>query len=194
MIKIAITGGIGSGKSVVSSVLTLMGIPVYDADSESKSLLVRDKNVRSQLIALLGTEIYDETGVLNRSKMSSMIFNDKDLLAKVNAIIHPAVRLDFDEWVKQQKTNIVAFESALVYESNLASYFDGVLMVCAPLETRIERAIQRDSSTRELICSRIKNQLPDEVKLERSTWTIYNDDVHAIIPQVRRLLLLIDKK
>ncbi|HOU69619.1 MAG TPA: dephospho-CoA kinase [Paludibacteraceae bacterium] len=194
MIKIAITGGIGSGKSVVSSVLRMMGIPVYDADSESKSLLVRDKNVRSQLIALLGTEIYDETGALNRSKMSSMIFNDKDLLAKVNAIIHPAVRLDFDEWVKQQKTNIVAFESALVYESNLASYFDGVLMVCAPLETRIERAIQRDSSTRELICSRIKNQLPDEVKLERSTWTIYNDDVHAIIPQVRRLLLLIDKK
>ncbi|MCK9156903.1 MAG: dephospho-CoA kinase [Paludibacteraceae bacterium] len=194
MIKIAITGGIGSGKSVVSSVLRLMGIPVYDADSESKSLLVRNKKVKSQLISLLGNEIYDETGALNRSKMSSMIFNDKDLLAKVNAIIHPAVRLDFDEWVKRQKTNVVAFESALVYESNLASYFDGVLMVCAPLETRIERAIQRDSSTRELICSRINNQLPDEVKQELSTWTIYNDDVHAIIPQLRRLLLLIYKK
>jgi len=184
MKKIGITGGIGSGKSVVSCLFRVMGVPVYDADSASKSILISNIEVKSRLSRLLGGDIYDAEGNLLRKKMASMIFSDEKLMAGVNEIVHPAVISDFECWSRQQKCKIVACESALIYESKMNAYIDYVLMVFAPLEMRVDRACRRDSSSRDSIYERIKNQMSDEEKMRLSDFIIYNDGVRAILPQV----------
>ncbi|MCQ2218566.1 MAG: dephospho-CoA kinase [Paludibacteraceae bacterium] len=184
---IGITGGIGSGKSVVSSLLRILNIPVYDADAASKSLLSTDPDLVSSLKRLLGEDIY-EGDVLNRKKMASMIFSDKELLAKVNALIHPAVISDFRRWAENQGSSLVACESALIYESKMNDLFDAVLMVYAPEQVRIKRAIARDAATEEQIRARIQNQMSDEQKKSMSDFVVLNDDEHALIPQLQDIL------
>lgn len=191
MIKLGITGGIGSGKSVVSQIFKLIGIPVYDADSESKQLITKDTNLKNALIELLGSEIYFNDGSLNRKLMASKIFNDKELITKVNKIIHPAVGMDFISWTNAQSTDIVATECALLFESNLDKRLDYSIMVYAPLDIRIERAMRRDNATREQIEARIKNQLSEELKREMSDFVIINDGQKALLPQIEELLLKI---
>lgn len=184
---IGITGGIGSGKSVVSSLLRILNIPVYDADAASKILLSTDPDLVSSLKRLLGEDIY-EGDVLNRKKMASMIFSDKELLAKVNALIHPAVISDFRRWAENQGSSLVACESALIYESKMNDLFDAVLMVYAPEQVRIKRAIARDAATEEQIRARIQNQMSDEQKKSMSDFVVLNDDEHALIPQLQDIL------
>lgn len=184
---IGITGGIGSGKSVVSSLLRILNIPVYDADAASKILLSTDPDLVSSLKRLLGEDIY-EGDVLNRKKMASMIFSDKELLAKVNALIHPAVISDFRRWAENQGSFLVACESALIYESKMNDLFDAVLMVYAPEQVRIKRAIARDAATEEQIRARIQNQMSDEQKKSMSDFVVLNDDEHALIPQLQDIL------
>ena len=187
MIRIGITGGIGSGKSVVATILSLSGIPVYIADTESKWLTNHSPIIRGKLIELFGKDIYinDE---LNKQLLASHIFQDPLLLQKVNKIIHPEVNRHFQKWVDNQKTNICAIESAILFESGFNKYVDVSLMVYAPKEIRIERAIKRDATKRGEIERRINNQMPDELKRDRSDYVIYNDDKHSLIPQVENLI------
>lgn len=187
MKKIGITGGIGSGKSVVSALLRVLNIPVYDADAASKRLLVTDERLMTSLKNLLGEDIY-EGGVLNKKKMSAMIFSDKSLLVKVNALIHPAVIADFEQWAERKNLPLVACESALVFEAKMDGLFDAVLMVYAPEEVRISRAMRRDGSTEEQVKARIQNQMSDEEKRAMSDFVIVNDDWQAIIPQLQSVL------
>lgn len=187
MIKIGITGGIGSGKSVVSELFGVYGIPVYIADEESKQLITRSPVIRNRLISLLGEEVY--TGnELNRKYMAGRIFTNSHLLEQVNAIIHPEVKRHYLAWVDAQPTPFTALESAILFESGFDSAVDVKLMVYAPEELRIRRAMKREKFSREEIVRRIEKQLDDEVKKVRSDYVIYNDGEHALVPQVEQFL------
>lgn len=192
-IKIGITGGIGSGKSVVSRLLEVMGIPVYIADVESKRLTNTDLFIREELVALLGEKVY-ENGVLNKPLLASYLFGHPDHAARVNAIIHPRVKEDFRRWV-QKRNNLpwVGMESAILIESGFASEVDVIVMVYAPLEVRIQRAIRRDSTTRELVMKRIQSQMSDEEKREQACFVIVNDDETPLIPQVLKLISVLSE-
>lgn len=187
MIKIGITGGIGSGKSVVSELLQLSGLPVYNADKESKQLTDTSPLIRRKLIELFGNELYS-SGKLNKAILASHIFGNPESLRLVNAIIHPEVNRHFSAWTEMQKTTICGIESAILFESGFNRVVDVTLMVYAPEEIRIQRASERDLTTREEIERRIKNQLSDEIKKENCDYVIYNDGIQALIPQVTRFL------
>lgn len=188
MKKIGITGGIGSGKSVVAELLKLHGIPVYIADEESKRLTSTSPVIKAKLIKLLGPELY--TGErLNKPLLASYIFRDEHILQEVNHIIHPEVNKDFENWCIQQKTPLCAIESAILFESGFNRIVDTCLMVYAPIDIRIERALLRDKTSRDAIRQRINNQMPDEAKREKADFTILNDGKQALIPQVEKFLL-----
>ncbi|MDR2914731.1 MAG: dephospho-CoA kinase [Tannerella sp.] len=193
MIKIGITGGIGSGKSVVSSLFTLAGIPVYVADDESKRLTDTSPVIRKKLKELFGDDIYVKDK-LDRKRLASLIFSDEVLLKKVNGIIHPVVRKDFKEWAVKQTSKRCAMESAILYESGLDKDMDVVLMVYAPVELRLTRAMLRDGVSEADIMKRMNRQMPDELKRKQADFVIINNDVQPLIPQVDRFIKLLPKK
>jgi len=190
MIKIGITGGIGSGKSIVSELMKTMYIPVYNADEASKNILKTNRLIQEELKKLLGEEIFSN-GNLNKAKMASLIFNDPVLLSKTNAVIHPAVFNDFNQWSNNQHSDIIACESAIIFESGMNRFLDYVITVSAPIKTRIERAKLRDNTSEEQIMNRIKSQLPDEEKIKLSDFILVNDNCQAIIPQLNKILISI---
>ncbi|MBO5131860.1 MAG: dephospho-CoA kinase [Paludibacteraceae bacterium] len=187
MIRIGITGGMGAGKSVISEMMRCLGIPVYDADIASKKILNSNTKVKTQLIELLGEEIFSN-GQLNRPLMAQLIFNNNELLLKTNAIIHPAVFDDFIAWSEAQNKEVVACETAILFESGMVSYFDSILMVSAPLEIRIERCIKRNNFTREQVLERIAKQMDESKKTELSDFVIDNDNRKALYPQLKNFL------
>lgn len=187
-IKIGITGGIGSGKSVVSRLLGVMGIPVYDSDSETKRLMASDGVIRKELQALVGEEVY-AGGVLNKPLLASYLFANSENARRVNGIIHPRVKEDFRQWVQRHSAcPIVGIESAILVEAGFADEVDSIVMVYAPEEVRIARAVRRDASSRELIEKRIRSQMNDEEKRRYADFVIANDDATPLIPQVLELI------
>ncbi|MDR2774336.1 MAG: dephospho-CoA kinase [Tannerella sp.] len=190
MIKIGITGGIASGKSVVSSLLTMNGISIYTADTESRRLSDNSPVIREKLIALFGDDIY-VSDRLDRNRLASYIFSDGNVLKKVNKIIHPVVNKDFRTWVKQQRGRICGIESAILFESKFDKMVDIVLLVYAPVELRLTRAMERDGATESDIMKRMNRQIPDELKRKHADFVIINDGVQALIPQIDRFLKLL---
>ena len=188
MIKIGITGGIGSGKSVVATLLRLYGIPVYIADEESKRLTNSSPVIRRALVDLVGEAVYDADGKLDKLRLANFIFGQPEHLARVNAIIHPEVNRDFLDWSERQEKAFCAIESAILFESGFDRIVDVKLMVLAPLEIRLERAIARDHASREALERRIKSQMADEEKASRSDFVIHNDGWQALIPQVENFI------
>ena len=169
-IKIGITGGIGSGKSVVSRLLGIMGIPVYISDIEAKRITQTD------------------------SLLASYMFGHQDHVRKVNEIIHPQVKEDFRQWAARLKSELlVGMESAILVEAGFKDEVDFLVMVYAPLEVRVERAVKRDCSSRELVMKRIEAQMSDEVKRSHADFVIVNDDETPLIPQVLELISLLSK-
>lgn len=192
-IKIGITGGIGSGKSVVSRLLEAMGIPVYISDAEAKRLTNTDPEIRRQLCALLGEELYREEE-LNKPLLASYLFGHPDHAQAVNGVIHPRVKEDFRRWATLRQACLwVGLESAILIESGFASEVDVVVMVYAPLEVRVERAMRRDASSRERVLERICSQMDDEEKRGQAAFTIVNDNETALIPQVLELISFLSK-
>ena len=187
MIKIGITGGIGSGKSVVATLLELSGIPVYIADTESKLLTATSPVIREKLIALFGEQLYTADG-LDKKRLASHIFGNPERLEQVNAIIHPEVNCHFLAWTETQNTPVCAIESAILFESGFNRIVDTTLMVYAPMEVRIKRALERDVVSREEVIRRIESQLPDEVKKEKSDYVVFNDGKQALLPQITAFL------
>lgn len=188
-IKIGITGGIGSGKSVVSRLLETMGVPVYISDLETRRLMHTDAAIRRQLVALLGEEVY-AGGRLNKPLLASYLFASQEQAARVNGIVHPCVKDDFRRWAAQMSAehSVVGMESAILLEAGFAGEVDRIVMVYAPLEVRIARAVERDRSSRELIEQRIRSQMDDEEKRSRADEVIVNDGVAPLLPQVLDLL------
>ncbi|MBD8388261.1 dephospho-CoA kinase [Dysgonomonas sp. BGC7] len=188
MITLGITGGIGSGKSTVSRLFSLYDVPVYIADTESKRLVATSPVIREKLTAMFGNELF-EGGVLNKALLAAHIFNDREKLEKVNAIIHPEVAADFARWqAAHSQYDIVAQEAAILFESEFNKYMDKVVMVYTPLEMRIERTMKRDGVGRELVMERIKNQMSDEKKAELSDFVVVNDGTQSLIGQVAQIL------
>lgn len=188
MTRLGITGGIGSGKSYVSRILQAQfGIPVYDCDARAKSLMQSDEEVRQALTQLVGPEAYDGAGNLNRAAMARYVFASPSHAERVNGIVHPAVRRDFRRWTEQQQTSVVALESAILYESAFDSEVDEVLYVDAPLEVRIQRAMQRDGATRQQVEARIACQSTDLART-RATYVINNDGAQDVAQQLGMFL------
>lgn len=192
-IKIGITGGIGSGKSVVSRLLEIMGIPVYVSDIEAKRITQTDEVIRRELCALVGQEVF-QGGELNRSMLATYMFGHPEHIKEVNGIIHPRVKNDFRQWAAQfENEQLVGMESAILIESGFREEVDFLVMVYAPLKVRVERAIRRDRSTKELVMKRIEAQMSDETKRNHADFVVVNDDETLIIPQVLKLISLVSK-
>lgn len=187
MDKIAITGGIGSGKSTIAKMVEIMGLPVFYADPQAKTIIDSDPKTKSQLITLFGEEIYNN-GTLNRSALANIIFNNEQAKEQVNSIVHPAVWQKFCDWSAKQKSNVVFMESAILHECGWADRFDKIICVTADLETRIQRTIERDKSSREQVVARIKNQMSDEEKVSKSHYVIYTNDNCSEIEQLLKTL------
>ena len=188
MIKIGITGGIGSGKSTVCQIFELLLIPVYSADREAKNLMVRNKNLKREIIKLLGKESY-RNGELNRTFIASRIFNNKDLLTKMNSIVHPVVKKDFIKWSTQQSSPYVIYEAALMIESGSYKLMDKLIVVTAPSELRIDRVCIRDSVERDKVVERINNQMCQEEMVKYADHVITNDGKLSLIKEVVKLHL-----
>ena len=182
-----ITGGIGSGKSVVSSVLKLMGFAVYDCDSRAKWLMNTSPNIKNGLIAMFGNDVYDTGGMLNRQLLGSKIFNNQELLDRVNSIVHPVVKQDLAEWCNSQGTDVCFVESAILYESGLDSMVAGVINVSAPVELRIRRVMARSGLSAEQVQERINNQNKALHDAEKD-YEIETDEITPILPQIVRFL------
>lgn len=183
MIRLGITGGIGSGKSTVTDIIKLLDIPVYIADIESKKITESSPVVRKKLMEAFGNDLY-EGQKLNKQLLASYIFNDRHKLVIANSIIHPVVDQHYCEWVKShQHHHIVALEAAILYESGMQRLTDKVMMVYTPLEERIARTILRDNTTREKVLERINSQLSDDEKLKLADYIVYNDEKKSLIEQ-----------
>ena len=192
-IKIGITGGIGSGKSVVSRLFGIMGIPVYISDIEAKRITQTDPVICQELCALVGQDVF-QNGVLNRSLLASYMFGHPNRVQKVNEIIHPQVKNDFRQWTGRLSSKpLVGMESAILIESGFRDEVDVLVMVYAPLDIRVERAMRRDGSSKDLVMQRIEAQMSDEVKRSQADFVIVNDDETPLIPQVLELISLLSK-
>jgi dephospho-CoA kinase len=188
MIKIGITGGIGSGKSVVCDIFRLHGVPVFDADKEAKLLNDTSPVIREKLIRHFGEDIYDATK-LDRRKLASLIFHDKTNLAIANSIIHPELANSFIEWSLQRKNHpFVVIDAAVLLEAGFSQFVDKVITVYSPEDIRMERVVRRDHTSISQVEARMKNQLPEEEKIKRSDYVIYNDNRQSLIQQVNDFL------
>lgn len=187
MLKIGVTGGIGSGKSTVCKLFQLLGVPVYSADVEAKKILQEDTLVKEEVINLFGNIIVDETGTIDRKKIADIVFIDKKKLENLNSIIHPVVKRHFYEWLKNQTAPYVLKEAAILFESGTYRELDQIITITAPVDIRIKRVMERDVVSKESVEQRIKQQMSDEEKIRLSQFVIMNNEEELIIPQVLKI-------
>lgn len=195
MLKIGITGGIGSGKTTVCQLFELLDVPVYYADDASKQLLISDPEIKKRVVELFGQDILEENGIISRKKVASRVFGNEEGLKKLNAIMHPAVGLHFEKWLEQQtSSSYIIKEAAILFESGAYKQLDKVIAITAPEELRISRVMKRDGSKREEVTRRMAAQLSEQERVERSQFIIVNDDQQLVIPQVLKLHELFCKR
>lgn len=188
---VGLTGGIGSGKTTVANFFKELGIPVYIADAEAKALMNRSKVIKRKLIALFGENAYQD-GKLNREYLSQKIFNDKDLLQKMNAIVHPKVASHFKRWVKKQDAPYVISEAAILFENGSYNKYDYIITVTAPEQVRLKRVMSRDNSSEKKVKSVMDNQWKDAEKIKLSDFVIQNvnlEEAKAQVQQIHKKLL-----
>lgn len=187
MIKVGLTGGIGSGKTTVCHVFKLLGIPVYHADIHARKLSDTDNEIRKSLTNLFGADIYNESG-LNRKRLSELIFQNRNLLQKVNEIIHPKVLDHFNQWISEyQQMKYIIHEAAIIFESGMKNIFDKIITVTAPKDMRIKRIIERGGLSEDDVKKIIKNQWPEKKKRNISDYIIINNQKRLILPQILKI-------
>lgn len=191
MFCFACTGGIGTGKSYVVRIFSALGIPAYIADDRAKELYNTDKNILVKLVETLGEEILID-GKLQKSVMAQKIFSNKDLLNKVNQIVHPRLLEDFYDWREEQMRNgvrIIIFESAIFLETPIFHLIaDKVIVVTAPMDVRMKRIVKRDKISEELVKQRINRQWNDDRRLKKADYIIYTDGKRPVLPQVLQII------
>lgn len=181
---IGITGGIGAGKSVVAKVFSVLGIPVFDADSAAKTIVVSNQKLKDSIIELLGNEAYINN-IYNRNFVAGKVFKDPVLLEKLNSLIHPAVRLYAAEWaIKQKNSPYLLYEAALMNAAGKGNIFDKIIVVNSPLPLRINRIKVRDNRTDKEISAIIDKQISDTERLKFADYVIENDESTGLIDQV----------
>ncbi len=186
MYKVGITGGIGSGKSTVCRMLAERGVALYNADSRAKELMASSESLRRALIENFGAETFTAEG-LNRQYLAARVFNDAEQLRLLNSLVHPAVVADFEAWAEEQEGQYVLFESAILFEAGLEDRVDSVVAVMAPESLRVERVMARDGHIREQVVARIKNQMSDDERSDRSKYSIVNIDFEDLEEDVEQL-------
>lgn len=187
MLKIGITGGMGSGKSTVCQIFETLGIPVFSSDQEAKWLMTHQPTIKVAILSLFGPNAYNEAQELNRAHIAKMAFEQADLTQKLNQLVHPAVQSHFKQWCTKQNSPYVIKEAALLFESGSYLDLDYVVVVSAPKWLRVQRAMNRDGATKEQIEKRLKHQLSEKQRLERADFIIKNDGNKLLIPQVLKL-------
>jgi dephospho-CoA kinase len=186
MLKIGITGGIGSGKTTICRLFETLRVPIYYSDDAAKWLLQHNPEVRAQVSNLFGSTAYLPDGTLDRQALASVAFQNPEKMSLLESIVHPAVWQHSQQWLSQQAPNTpyIIKESALLFESGAYTQLDKIITVTAPIDLRIARVMQRDQKSEADIRQRIARQMPDEDKINRSDFVIYNDGTQALIPQV----------
>ncbi len=196
MIKVGVTGGIGSGKSYVCLIIEQLGFPVFYSDKVAKDVLISDEVTKSKLIDIFGTSMY-QNNQLDKVQFSQLVFSDPVLLKKVNAIIHPRVRELFHAWSLQQNSSILFNEAAILFETDSYKNFDATILVTSPLDLRIQRIIDRDGLSESDIMKRMDNQWKDDDKKTLATYCIVNDDKTGLLAQIEEIitnLTILEKK
>lgn len=187
MYKVGITGGIGSGKSTVCRIFSLLGIPVYYADDAAKEIMHKDEQLKASIKHHFGDNIYDENGQLQRAALGKIVFNDKDKLELLNSLVHPATIRQGNEWAARQQAPYVIKEAALLFESGSAASLDVIIGVTAPQPLRLLRVMKRDNVSREDVLARMYKQIEEPIKMKLCDFVIHNDDQQMVIPQVLQL-------
>ncbi|MGB5007970.1 MAG: dephospho-CoA kinase [Ferruginibacter sp.] len=189
MLKIGLTGGIGSGKSTVAKVFEVLGIPVYYADDAAKKLMNEDAALKQKIKLQFGESVYASEH-LNKKALADIVFNDPEKLALLNALVHPATLKDVESWMQSQSSPYIIKEAALIFESGAHQNLDYVIGITAPAPLRIQRTMQRDGITREAVVARMDKQMDDTIKMKLCDFVITNDEQEMLLPQ---LLALHDK-
>ncbi len=185
MMNIGITGGIGSGKSVVCNIFRQLGIPVYEADSEAKKLYDTESEIIERIKKEISEEVFDKKGKVDKQKLSALVFGDDASLKKLNKIVHPYVIRHFEEWLKlHNMAPYILKEAAILFESGTDKGCDKIITVTAPVELRIQRTMQRDKRSKEEVEQIVEKQWSDDEKIKRSDFVIVNDEQQMVIPQV----------
>lgn len=185
MLRVGITGGIGSGKTTVCRIFEVLGIPVYYADDRAKALMVEDPELRAGIRNLFGEEAYRDDGSLNRAHIAQHAFSNQELLSKLNGLVHPAVWRDGEAWQKAQtQAPYTLKEAALLYESGGHRLLDCIIVISAPDDVRIKRVMDRDGVSRDEVVARMQKQLPQKEKVEQADYVIHNDGSQSLISQV----------
>lgn len=188
MMKIGLTGGIGSGKSTVSNLFRNLGVPVFDSDQISKSIVDKDENVKAILKSTFGKDMFFLDGSLDRKRLGQLVFNNPPELEKLNAIIHPVVFKKFGEFCeKHKKAKYVIKEAAILFETNTHAHLDKIINVYSPKELRLERVMKRDDTSREKIEKIMRFQYSDEEKNKLSDYIIVNENIDDLLPQVMEI-------
>jgi dephospho-CoA kinase len=183
MLKIGLTGGIGSGKSSVAQIFEVLRIPVYYADSAARDLMNQDPELKNKIIASFGPDVY-KNGKLDRSYLGAMVFPDAGKLKLLNSIVHPVTIRDSEIWMQKQTTPYAIKEAALIFEAGLEKYLDYIIGVTAPESLRIQRVVERDHTTAEKVMERMHQQMDEKEKISRCNYVIVNDGVSPLLPQV----------
>jgi dephospho-CoA kinase len=195
MLKIGLTGGIGSGKSTVAKVFEVLGIPVYYADDAAKRLMNEDEELKEKIKKEFGESIYKEEK-LDRKKLANIVFTSPEKLNLLNALVHPATLKDAKRWMQEQTSPYCIKEAALIFESGAHEHLDYVIGITAPAPLRILRTMQRDGITKEEVIARMDKQMDDTIKIKLCDFIIKNDELEMILPRVIALhekLLLLSK-
>lgn len=186
MLKIGLTGGMGSGKTTVSKIFAVLGIPVFYADDVAKNVMHTDEGLKQRIIELFGNDAYIN-GALNRKHIAGIVFNDKYKLEQLNALVHPVTLAAADAWMNKQTAPYIIKEAALMFEAGAAASLDYVIGVYAPQHVRLQRVMHRDNVQREQVLARMNNQLDESIKMKLCDFVVINDEQEAVLPQVLRL-------
>lgn len=186
MLRVGLTGGIGSGKSTIAGIFNVIGIPIYDADSRAKAIMNENEELKQALIQEFGTDVYTNN-TLNRPYLADLVFSNPEKLKLLNHLVHPHTIADAENWMQHQHSPYAIKEAALIFESGAQSHLDIVIGVTAPQALRIKRTIHRDHTTREAVQERMSRQINDIIKMRLCDYVIINDDRTAVIPQVLRI-------
>lgn len=193
-IIIGITGGIGSGKSHICSIISSLGFPVYNCDAEAKKLMKTNKHITNSLKQLIGEGSYDQEGNLNKHIIAQFLFANEENAHKINSIVHPEVKEDFRSWASAQSADLIFMESAILFESGFNDVVDKVITITASLETRIERTIRRDNTTKEQVIARMNQQMQDEERIRLSDYIISNNTNDNAEQQIKTIIETLSKQ
>lgn len=193
-IIIGVTGGIGSGKSYICRIISSLGFPVYNCDAEAKKLMNTNKHIINSLKQLIGENSYDSEGNLNKPIIAQFLFANEENAHKINSVVHPVVKEDFRSWASAQNADLIFMESAILFESGFNDVVDNVITITAPPETRIERTIRRDNTTREQVIARMNQQMQDEERVRLSDYIICNNRNDNVEQQIKTIIETLSKQ